>query len=27
VKKNLLLAVIDDDGDITYYTLKWTRPW
>jgi tRNA-intron endonuclease len=26
VKKNLLLAVIDDDGDITYYTLKWTRP-
>jgi len=26
VKKHLLLAVIDDDGDITYYKVKWTRP-
>ena len=26
VKKHLLLAVIDDDGDITYYKIKWTRP-
>jgi tRNA-intron endonuclease len=26
VKKSLLLAVIDEDGDITYYKLKWTRP-
>jgi tRNA-intron endonuclease len=26
VKKNLLLAIIDEDNDITYYTLKWIRP-
>ncbi|MDR2873820.1 MAG: tRNA-intron lyase [Methanobrevibacter sp.] len=26
VKKSLLLAIIDEDTDITYYTLKWTRP-
>ncbi|KZX16985.1 tRNA-intron lyase [Methanobrevibacter filiformis] len=26
VKKRLLLAVIDEDGDLTYYKIKWTRP-
>ncbi|GAA5819504.1 MAG: tRNA-intron lyase [Methanobrevibacter sp. CfCl-M3] len=26
VKKNLILAVIDEDKDITYYTLKWMKP-
>lgn len=26
VNKNLLLAVVDDDHDITYYNIEWTRP-
>ncbi|MDR3292280.1 MAG: tRNA-intron lyase [Methanobrevibacter sp.] len=26
VKKSLILAVIDEDKDITYYTLKWMKP-
>ncbi|MDD5959993.1 MAG: tRNA-intron lyase [Methanobrevibacter wolinii] len=26
VNKNLLLAVVDDDQDITYYNVQWTRP-
>ena len=26
VNKNLLLAVVDDDHDITYYNVEWTRP-
>lgn len=26
VNKNLLLAVVDDDQDITYYNVEWTRP-
>ena len=26
VKKSLLLAVVDDEEDITYYTIEWTRP-
>ncbi|MCI6774285.1 tRNA-intron lyase [Methanobrevibacter boviskoreani] len=26
VNKNLLLAVVDDDLDITYYNIEWTRP-
>ncbi|MDR0911635.1 MAG: tRNA-intron lyase [Methanobrevibacter sp.] len=26
VKKDLLLAILDDDWDITYYSVKWTRP-
>ena len=26
VNKNLLLAVVDDDLDITYYNVEWTRP-
>ena len=25
-KKNLLLAIVDEEGDITYYEVKWTRP-
>jgi len=26
VNKNLLLAIVDDDLDITYYNVEWTRP-
>jgi len=26
VKKNLLIAVADEEGDISYYEVKWTRP-
>lgn len=25
-KKNLLLAILDEEGDITYYEVKWVRP-
>lgn len=25
-KKNLLLAIIDEEGDISYYEVKWLRP-
>ncbi|MBU2104502.1 MAG: tRNA-intron lyase [Nanoarchaeota archaeon] len=25
-KKNLLLAIIDDEGDITYYEVRWLKP-
>ena len=25
-KKNLLLAIVDDEGDCTYYTVGWIRP-
>ncbi|MBI2572275.1 tRNA-intron lyase [Candidatus Woesearchaeota archaeon] len=25
-KKRLLLAVVDDEGDVTYYEVKWMRP-
>ena len=25
-KKNLLLAIVDEEGDITYYEVKWVRP-
>ncbi|HJX50786.1 MAG TPA: tRNA-intron lyase [Candidatus Nanoarchaeia archaeon] len=25
-KKHLLLAVIDDEGDVTYYEVKWMKP-
>lgn len=25
-KKRLLLAIVDDEGDCTYYECKWTRP-
>ena len=25
-KKNLLLAVVDEEGDITYYEVKWVKP-
>ncbi len=25
-KKNLLLAIVDEEGDITYYEVKWTKP-
>ena len=26
VNKNLLLAIVDNDFDITYYNVEWTRP-
>jgi tRNA-intron endonuclease, archaea type len=26
VKKKLLMAVVDDEEDITYYNVEWTRP-
>jgi tRNA-intron endonuclease len=26
VNKNLLLAVVDDEEDITYYNVEWTKP-
>ncbi|MEA4957834.1 hypothetical protein SDC9_29443 [bioreactor metagenome] len=26
VKKKLLMAVVDDEEDITYYKIEWTRP-
>lgn len=26
VKKKLLLAVVDEEGDITYYNVEWVRP-
>lgn len=26
VKKKLLFAVVDDENDITYYNMEWTRP-
>lgn len=25
-KKRLLLAIVDDEGDVTYLELRWTRP-
>jgi len=25
-KKRLLLAIVDDEGDVTYYECRWTRP-
>lgn len=25
-KKRLLLAIVDDENDVTYYEVKWTRP-
>lgn len=25
-KKNLLIAIIDEEGDITYYEVKWIKP-
>jgi len=25
-KKNLLLAIVDEEGDITYYEVKWLKP-
>jgi len=25
-KKNLLIAIVDDEGDVTYYECNWTRP-
>jgi tRNA-intron endonuclease len=24
--KNLLIAIVDEEGDVTYYEVKWTRP-
>ena len=25
-RKNLLIAIVDEEGDITYYEVKWLRP-
>lgn len=25
-RKNLLIGVVDDEGDVTYYEITWTRP-
>ena len=25
-RKNLLLAIVDEEGDITYYEVKWVKP-
>jgi len=25
-KKNLLIAIVDEEGDVSYYEIKWTRP-
>ena len=25
-KKNLLLAILDDEGDVSYYEVRWVRP-
>lgn len=25
-KKNLLIAVVDEEGDVSYYEVSWTRP-
>ena len=25
-KKSLLIAIVDDEGDVTYYEVKWLRP-
>ena len=26
VKKNLLIAIVDEEGDVSYYEVKWVRP-
>lgn len=26
VKKTLLVGIVDDEGDVTYYEINWTRP-
>ena len=26
VKKNLLLGIVDEEGDVTYYEVKWIKP-
>ncbi|PIN78007.1 tRNA-intron lyase [Candidatus Woesearchaeota archaeon CG10_big_fil_rev_8_21_14_0_10_34_12] len=25
-KKNLLIGIVDDEGDVTYYEIKWIKP-
>jgi tRNA-intron endonuclease, archaea type len=25
-RKRLLIGIVDDEGDVTYYEIKWTRP-
>ena len=25
-KKNLLIAIVDDESDVTYYEISWIRP-
>jgi len=25
-KKRLMMAIVDDEGDVTYYEIRWTRP-
>ncbi|MCD6547801.1 MAG: tRNA-intron lyase [Nanoarchaeota archaeon] len=26
VRKKLLIGIVDDEGDVTYYEVRWTRP-
>ncbi len=26
VRKKLLIGIVDDEGDVTYYEIRWTRP-
>ena len=26
VKKDLMIGIVDDEGDVTYYNVNWTRP-
>ncbi|HLC22649.1 MAG TPA: hypothetical protein VJJ79_02655 [Candidatus Nanoarchaeia archaeon] len=25
-RKKLLIAIVDDENDVTYYSISWTRP-
>ncbi|MBU1252016.1 MAG: tRNA-intron lyase, partial [Nanoarchaeota archaeon] len=25
-KKNLLLAIVDEEGDVSYYEVRWVKP-
>jgi tRNA-intron endonuclease len=25
-KKNLLIAIVDEEGDVSYYEVSWKRP-
>ena len=26
VKKKLLVGIVDDEGDVTYYEIRWRKP-